>query len=64
MMLVTREEADYIRKHSDEIRFAISCKKKKSNRKKIYAEEWSLTHELLEQFYKELKEKKVERNSI
>lgn len=58
MMLVTRDEAEYIQKHCNEIRTAITCKKKKANRKKIYIEEWYLVYDLLKQYHNELKPKK------
>lgn len=58
MMLVTRDEAEYIQDKCNEIRTATTCKKKKANRKKIYIEEWSLVFDLLEQYHKELESKK------
>jgi len=58
MMLVTRDEAEYIQSHCNDIRTATTCKKKKANRKKIYIEEWSLVFDLLDQYYTELKSKK------
>ena len=58
MMLVNRGEAEYIRNHSDYIRIATTCKKKKSSRKKFYVDEYSETFRLLEQYREELKTKK------
>lgn len=64
MMLVTREEADYIRKHSDHIRIATTCKKKKGNRKKQYCEEGSHTQKLLEQYREELRQSELPTTNV
>lgn len=57
MILVTKAEADYIEENSTYIRIATTCKKKKSNRKKHYVDEYPETFILLKRHREELKEK-------
>ena len=57
MKFVTRDEAEYIKAHSDSISIAITSKKKKAKRKKHYCEEGGRTTALLRQYYEELKQK-------
>jgi hypothetical protein len=55
MILVTKDEAEYIQSHDKDIRIALTCRKKCAKRKKHYCEEWSRTYELLQQYRDELK---------
>lgn len=55
MIQVTKDEANYIRKHSDYVRIAITCKKKKSKRKKYFCEEGKIAGDLLLEYKNNLK---------
>lgn len=48
---VTKQEADYVRRNSKNVRTAITGKQKKSKRKRWYVDESAETFMLLEQFW-------------
>lgn len=51
MIKVTKEEANYIRENSDNVRIVITGKNKKGHRKKRYADETYETFKLLKKFH-------------
>ena len=50
MMLVTQQEAFYIREHSTYVRISMCNKKKSKSRKRYYADECLETDRLIEEY--------------
>jgi len=50
MILITKEEADYIRAHSKKVRITTTARKKRPRQKKRYADEVGDTLRLLKKY--------------
>lgn len=52
MILITKEEADYIRAHSDRVKIITTSRGKNARQKKRYADEVGDTFRLLRKYHK------------